>query len=158
MNSVSQGNYKITHKSLGSLQTSGLATCSAISFLINDTYNFMAHIDANTEIDQIVKNIFKKFGQTLKISNVKIYYGDGFGVYTSEHTEKLIHKFTKLLNIDIYPKKESADDILNIDSIIQCKKCGAKSGTLKIITHNYDCQYSFKVLICKTGFMETVYS
>jgi len=157
MNSVSQGTYKIQHKSLGSLQTSGLATCSAISFLINNTYNFMAHIDANTNIDEIYQNIIKKFGQTLKISNVKIYYGDGFENYSSEYTKKLIHKFTKNLGINIYPKKESLEDIITIGHIIQCKQCGAKSGTLKIITHNYDCEYSSKVLIYTTGFMETVY-
>lgn len=158
MNSVYQGKYKILNKEMGPLETSGLATCSAISFMINNTYNFMAHIDANTDIDAIVDSIYRKFDKSLQITNVKIYYGDGFGVYTSRHTEKLIHKFTKLLNIDIYPKQENPEDIIPFDDIIQCSKCGSKSGTLKIITHKYDCPYSFKVLICKTGFMETVYS
>lgn len=158
MNSVSQGKYKILNKEMGPLETSGLATCSAISFMINNTYNFMAHIDANTDVDNIVKDICKIFVDTLQITNVKIYYGDGFGGYTSEHTKKLIHKFTKLLNIDIYPKPENPEDIIPIDDIIQCRKCGSKSGTLKIITHNYDCPYAFKVLIRQTGFMETVYS
>ena len=158
MNSVSQGKYKILNKEMGPLETSGLATCSAISFMINDTYNFMAHIDANTDVDNIVKDICKIFVDTLQITNVKIYYGDGFGGHTSELTTKLIQKFTTLLNIDIYPKPENREDIINIGEIVQCRKCGAKSGTLKIITHNHYCQYSFKVLIRKTGFMETVYS
>ena len=158
MNSVSQGKYKILNKEMGPLETSGLATCSAISFMINDTYNFMAHIDANTDVDNIVKDICKIFIDTLQITNVKIYYGDGFGGYTSRHTKNLIHKFTKLLNIDIYPKPENPEDIIQLDDIIQCRKCGSKSGTLKIITHNYDCLYAFKVLIRKTGFMEIVYS
>jgi hypothetical protein len=158
MNNVSQGKYKILHKSYGPLETAGLATCSAISFMINNTYNFMAHIDANTNINTIVTNIQLEFLNNLHITNIKIYYGSGFGGHTSEITEKLIQNFTKLLNIDMYPKKENPEDIIKLDDIIQCKKCGSRSGTLKMITHYYDCEYAFKVFIRKTGFMETVYS
>ena len=35
---VKQGTFKIRHKSIGPLITGGLATCSAISFIINHTY------------------------------------------------------------------------------------------------------------------------
>ena len=158
MNSVSQGKYKILHKSYGPLQTAGLATCSAISFMINNTYNFMAHIDANTDINTIATNIQLEFLDNLHITNVKIYYGSGFGCHTSEITQKLIQNFTTLLNIDIYPKKENPEDIIQLDHIIQCKKCGSRSGTLKIIPHYYDCYYACKVFIRKIGFMKTVYS
>jgi hypothetical protein len=118
----------------------------------------MTHIDANTDVSKIADNILSEYGNNLDITNVKIYYGDGFGSCTSQLTEKLIHKFTTLLNIDIFPKKEHPEDIINLGEIIQCRKCGSRSGTHKIITHNYNCEYSFKVLIRKTGFMETVYS
>jgi len=158
MNSVSQGKYLINHKSHGSLETSGLATCSAISFMINDTYNFMAHIDAKTNVDKIAENITLQFGKPMTITNVKIWYGDGISGYTSSITEKLIDKFTRLLDIEIYPKKEDPADIIKHHDIVECRKCGSRSGTLKIITHNHNCEYTFKVLIRKVGFMETVYS
>jgi hypothetical protein len=44
MNVVEQGTYKIIPKSNGSLKTSGLATCSAISFTINDCSVFMGPV------------------------------------------------------------------------------------------------------------------
>ena len=158
MNSVSQGKYLVNHKSHGSLETSGLATCSAISFMINETYNFMAHIDAKTNVDKIAENITLQFGKPMNISNVKIWYGDGISGYTSSITQKLIDKFTRLLDIDIYPKKEDTADIIKHNDIVECRKCGSRSGTLKIITHNHNCEYTFRVLIRKVGFMETVYS
>ena len=80
---VDQGSYKIVDKSYGNLITSGLATCSAISFIINSSDIFMVHIDAKTDVMKISKNIHKLY-PILEISNVKIWYGSGFGGYISE--------------------------------------------------------------------------
>ena len=87
---VEQGTYKIRHKSLGPLITGGLAPCSAISFTINDNDIFMTHIDANTDVIKIAKDIQKLYPSKLQISNVKIWYGTGFGQHRSEITQKLI--------------------------------------------------------------------
>ena len=158
MTEVSQGKYIINHKSLGHLQTSGLATCSAIGFNINDTYIFMAHIDAKTNVDTIAQNIILQFGTSLDISNVKIWYGDGISHHTSEYTQKLIKRFTNILRIQMEPLTENDDDVIpHLDKdIVECRKCMAKSGTLKIIPHRYQCPYVNKVEIRTVGFMETV--
>lgn len=160
--SVSQGQYKIVHKTEGPLETAGLATCSAISFTINDSHIFMAHIDAKTNVDNIADKINAQFGtEPLLISDVQIWYGDGFRKHTSEITQKLIKKFTHLLRIQIEPIKELAEDVIpHLDKgIVECRKCGSKSGTLQIIQHNYQCPYQLKEVRIRTvGFMETVYS
>jgi hypothetical protein len=162
MNEVMQGQYKIVHKSDGPLETSGLSTCSAISFIINDSHTFMAHIDAITNIDLISNKIISQFGSSrLLISDVQIWYGDGIFEHTSELTQKLIKKFTTQLGIEIEPCKEPDHDIIthHSEGIIECRKCGSKSGTLKIISHNYTCPYQHKVRIrYNVGFMETVFS
>ena len=137
MTDVSQGKYIIIPKLYGDLNTAGLATCSAIGFIINDSHKFMAHIDAKTNVDTIAQNIILQFGISLDISNVKIWYGDGISHHTSEYTQKLIKRFTNILGIQIEPLKESDDDVIpHLDKdIVECRKCRAKSGTLKIISH-----------------------
>jgi hypothetical protein len=158
MTEVSQGKYIIIPKSHGDLNTAGLATCSAIGFIINDSQKFMAHIDAKTNVDDIAQRIISQFGTPLHISDVKIWYGDGISHHTSEYTQKLIKRFTQILGIQIEPLKETDDDIIphvNKD-IVECRKCRSKSGTLKIIPHCYQCPYVNKVQIRTVGFMETV--
>ena len=158
MTEVLQGDYCIIHKSHGDLNTSGLATCSAIGFIINDSHKFMAHLDAKTNVDAIAIKISSQFGPSLRISDVKIWYGDGISHHTSEYTQKLIKRFTQILGIQIEPRKENDDDvILHLDKdIVECRKCRSKSGTLKIIPHCYQCPYVNKVQIRTVGFMETV--
>jgi hypothetical protein len=158
MTDVSQGKYIIIPKSHGNLNTAGLATCSAIGFIINDSRKFMAHIDAKTNVDKIAQNIILQFGISLDISNVKIWYGDGISHHTSEYTQKLIKRFTQILGIQIEPRKENDDDVIpHLDKdIVECRKCRSKSGTLKIIPHRYQCPYVNKVEIRTVGFMETV--
>ena len=112
MNQVSQGQYKIIPKSEGPLETSGLATCSAISFIINETHTFMAHIDAKTNVDRISNKIISQFGSHLQISDVQIWYGDGILEYTSELTQKLIKKFATQLGIKIEQTTEPDCDII----------------------------------------------
>lgn len=159
MNCVEQGTYKIIPKSCGPLKTSGLATCSAISFTINDSSVFMAHIDALTDVGIIATKLISAY-QPIEFSNVKIWYGDGFGSASSHHTHKRITQFAALIGLKIEPPKEHPDDIIshNSENIIQCRKCMAKSGTLKIIGHRYQCPYSHTIQIRHPGFMETVYS
>jgi hypothetical protein len=159
MNHVGQGQYKIIHKSSGPLETAGLATCSAISFIINNSHIFMGHIDALTNVLQIAKAIRAKI-TPLNISDIRVWYGDGMNGYTSIVTQKLIQKFAHELGISIEPTKEDAADILHHADrdIVECRKCGSKSGTLKIITHNFSCPYRVKAIIRNVGFMETVSS
>jgi hypothetical protein len=159
MNEVEQGTYKIIPKSSGPLQTSGLATCSAISFTINDSSIFMAHIDAQTDVEIIAAKLNSSY-QPIEFSNVKIGYGAGFGSTSSHHTQKKIAQFAALIGLIIEPSKEHEDDIIqhNSEDIVQCRKCMAKSGTLKIIGHRYQCPYSHPIQIHHPGFMETVYS
>jgi hypothetical protein len=160
MNDVGQGTYKIRHKSLGPLITSGLATCSAISFTINDKDIFMTHIDANTDVIKIAKDIHKLYPSKLEIRNVKIWYGSGFGQHGSEITQKLILKLTQHLGINILPIKEDKHHIIEHQdkNIIECGICHSKSGTLKIIPHCYNCVYNNPVQIAYVGFMDTVSS
>lgn len=156
---VEQGTYKIIPKSSGPLQTSGLATCSAISFTINDSSIFMAHIDALTNVEMIAAKLDSSY-QPIEFSNVKIWYGNGFGSTTSHHTQKKIAQFALLIGLKIEPPKEHPDDIIshNSEDIVQCRKCMAKSGTLKIIGHRYQCPYSHSAQVHHPGFMETVHS
>ena len=154
---VDQGSYKIVDKSYGNLITSGLATCSAISFIINSSDIFMVHIDAKTDVMKISKNIHKLY-PILEISNVKIWYGSGFGGYISEISQKLIETLTQNLGINILPIKENKQDIIEYPQIIQCRICNSKSGSLKIIPHCYNCKYNNHVQITYVGFMETVSS
>jgi hypothetical protein len=158
-NYVEQGAYKIIPKSIGPLETSGLATCSAISFTMNDSSIFMAHIDALTNIEMLAAKLNSSY-QPIQFTNVKIWYGDGFGGATSHHTQKKIAQFATLVGLQLESSKEDPDDIISHDSeeIVQCRKCMAKSGTLKIIGHRYQCPYSQPIQICHPGFMETVYS
>lgn len=158
-NYVEQGTYKIIPKSIGPLETSGLATCSAISFTINHSSVFMAHIDARTDVEIIATKLNSSY-HPIEFSNVKIWYGDGFGSTTSHHTQKRIAQFASLIGLKIEPLKEHPDDIIshNSEDIVQCRKCMVKSGTLKIIGHRYQCPYSHPVQVSHPGFMETVYS
>jgi len=157
-NYVNQGKYKIINKSMGSLITSGLATCSAISFIINQTDVFMAHIDAKTDVTFIANDIKSKYKEPIHYDHVMIWYGDGIYQTSSELTQKLIAQFTNILGIQIKPINENDDDIIHHfqENIIQCKLCKSKSGTLKIITHNFNCKYSFKTIIQTVGFMTEV--
>jgi hypothetical protein len=160
MTDVNQGQYKIIPISTGPLKTAGLATCSAISFTINNSHIFMAHIDALTNVQHIANAIRSKF-ISMNISDIRVWYGDGINGYTSFLTQKLIHQFANDLGIQIEPTKEQDEDILqHVDrDIVECRKCGSKSGTLKIITHNFRCPYQIKAIIRNhVGFMETVYS
>lgn len=157
---VEQGQYSIINKREGSLATSGLATCSAISFIINDIDIFMAHIDAKTDVNIIANHIKTKYAEPIDYTHVKIWYGDGICGASSEITQKLIAKLANLLGISIIPIKEDYIDIISHfkQNIIECKLCKSKSGTMKIITHNFNCRYNFKILIRTVGFMETVHS
>lgn len=159
-NYVKQGKYKLINKNMGSLVTSGLATCSAISFIINQTDVFMAHIDAKTNVVLIANMIKSKYKSTIYYSDIKIWYGDGIYQSSSIVTQKLIANLVDLLGIDIKPIKESYEDIIEHlpQNIVECKFCGSKSGTLKIITHHFNCKYNFNISIRNVGFMETVYS
>ncbi len=156
---VQQGSYKIIPKSIGPLETSGLATCSAISFTMNDTSIFMTHIDALTNIEMIAAKLNSSY-QPIQFTNVKIWYGTGFGSATSHHTQKKIAQFATLIGLNFEPPKEDPDDIIHDtnENIVQCRKCMAKSGTLKIIGHRYQCPYSHTIQVSHPGFMETVYS
>jgi hypothetical protein len=156
---VEQGTYKIIPKSIGPLETSGLATCSAISFTINDNSIFMAHIDALTNVEMIAAKLSSSY-QPIQFTNVKIWYGNGFGSATSHHTQKKIAQFATLIGLKLVPPKEHPDDIISHsnEDIVQCRKCMAKSGTLKIIGHRYQCPYSHTIQVSHPGFMETVYS
>jgi hypothetical protein len=58
---VLHGTYKIIHKYIGPLITSGLATCSAMRFTVNDEDIFMTHIDAKTNVVKIVNDIKKLY-------------------------------------------------------------------------------------------------
>jgi len=160
MNYVSQDNYKIIDISFGPLSTSGLATCSAISFIINNTSVFMGHFDAKTNVDIIASKIIEIYKIPIHFTSVKIWYGDGFGCVSSYHTQKLINRFTEILGIYIKPIKETEEDIIQHldEDIIQCRICKSKSGTLKIIPHYYICKYNNNIQISNVGFMETVYS
>jgi hypothetical protein len=157
-NYVKQGTYKIINKSMGSLVTSGLATCSAISFIINQIDVFMAHIDAKTDVTIIANDIKSKYKEPIHYEYVKIWYGDGIYQTSSEFTQKLIAQFTNILGIPIKPIIENDDDINHDyqENIIQCKLCKSKSGTLKIIPHYYSCKYSCKTIIQTVGFMTEV--
>jgi hypothetical protein len=155
---VCQGTYKIIDKSLGPLITGGLATCSAISFTINDNDIFMTHIDAKTDVIKIAKDIKQLYPDLLQITNVKICYGGGMGANDSTITQKLIHTLTQHLDINITPFKENIQDIILHNQIIQCRICHSKSGTLKIIQHCYNCKYNNPVQITYVGFMDTVNS
>ena len=159
-NYVKQGKYKIINKSMGSLVTSGLATCSAISFVINQTDVFMAHIDAKTDVILIANYIKSKYKEPIHYDYIMIWYGDGIYQTSSELTQKLIAQFTNILGIPIKSITDSDDDIIHHlqENIIQCKLCKSKSGTLKIITHNFNCKYSFKTIIKTVGFMTEVHS
>jgi hypothetical protein len=159
-NYVKQGKYKIINKSMGSLVTSGLATCSAISFVINQTDVFMAHIDAKTDVTVIANDIKSKYKEPVHYDYVMIWYGDGIYQTSSELTQKLIAQFTNILGIPLKPITESYEDIIDHlqENIIQCKLCKSKSGTLKIITHNFNCKYSLKTIIKTVGFMQEVHS
>jgi hypothetical protein len=155
---VEQGTYKIRYKSLGPLITGGLATCSAISFTINDNDIFMTHVDAKTDVIKIAKDIKQLYPSKLEISNVKICYGGGMGANDSTITQKLIHIFTQYLGINIVPFKEISQDIIIHTQIIQCRICNAQSGTALIIPHCFNCKYSHPVQIYHVGFMDTVRS
>ena len=157
---VEQGTYKIRHKSLGPLITGGLATCSAISFTINDNDIFMTHIDANTDVIKIAKDIQKLYPSKLQISNVKIWYGTGFGQHGSEITQKLILLLTQHLGINTFTIKEDRRHIIEHPdkNIIQCTICHSKSGSLHIIPHSYNCVYNNPVQINYAGFMDYVSS
>lgn len=157
-NFVNQGCFKIINKSIGPLKTSGLATCSAISFIINNADIFMAHIDANTDVIKIANFIKNKYKEPIEYSNVFIWYGDGFGQTTSDFSRKLIYQFTNILDIPIKPIQENDIDILDVSekNTIKCKLCNSESGSLKIIPHAYYCKYSFKTQIRTVGFMDTV--
>ena len=157
---VEQGTYKIRHKSYGHLSTFGLATCSAISFTINDSDIFMTHIDAKTDVVKIANDVKKLYPESLEFSNIKIWYGGGMGAHDSQLTQKLIGILTQNLGINILPIKENSQDIIehNNEGFIQCRKCNAKSGTLKIIPHCYNCKYNNPVQINYVGFMDTVSS
>jgi len=157
---VQQGSYKILHKSCGPLITSGLATCSAMSFTVNDEDIFMTHIDGKTNVVKMLNDIKKLYPSKLQISNVKIWYGAGFGNNDSIITQKLIITLTQNLGINILPIKETRHDIIeHLDQgIIECRACNAKSGTLKIIPHCYNCKYNNPVQITYAGFMDTVCS
>lgn len=159
-NYVEQGSFKIISKNLGPLKTSGLATCSAISFIINDTDLFMAHIDAKTIVSKIADLIKMNYKEPIDYTNVLIWYGGGFLDSTSDSTYRLINQFTNILGIPNKPIQENNKDILEITdrNIIKCKLCSSESGSLKIITHNFYCKYSFKTQIRTVGFMETVQS
>jgi hypothetical protein len=155
---VEQGTYKIRNKSLGPLITGGLATCSAISFTINDNDIFMSHIDAKTDVRKIAKDIKQLYPYKLDINNVKIWYGSSFGQYDSTITQKLILTFTQHLDINITTFKENIQDIIQHNTIIQCRICKAQSGSLLIIPHYYNCQYNNPVQINHVGFMDNVSS
>jgi len=157
---VLQGNYRIIAKSNGRLMTAGLATCSAISFIMNENDVFMVHIDAKTDVEMIANQLISRYKTPIQFTHVKIWYGDGFSGTSSLHTKKLIARFTDLLGIHIKPIKEIEEDVIeHVDqNIIECRKCQAKSGTLKIIPHCYHCKYNNNVEIRTVGFMETVYS
>ena len=114
-NYVEQGAYKIIPKSSGPLETSGLATCSAISFTMNDSSIFMAHIDALTNVEMIAAKLNSSY-QPIQFTNVKIWYGDGFGSATSHHTQKKIAQFATLIGLQLEPSKEDPDDIISHDS------------------------------------------
>ena len=68
---VEQGSYKIIPKSIGPLETSGLATCSAISFTMNDTSIFMTHIDALTNIEMIAAKLNSSY-QPIQLAIFKL--------------------------------------------------------------------------------------
>ena len=157
---VQQGSYRIRHKSLGDLRTGGLATCSAVSFLINYTDIFMTHIDAKTDVVKIANDIKNLYPKSLEFSNIKIWYGGGMGAHDSQLTQKLIGILTENLGINILPIKENSQDIIEhtFENVIQCRACNAKSGTLKIIPHCYNCKYNNPVQITHVGFMDTVSS
>jgi hypothetical protein len=72
MNYVQQGSYKILHKSCGPLITSGLATCSAMSFTVNDEDIFMTHIDAKTDVIKMLNDIKKLYIESLQFTYVQI--------------------------------------------------------------------------------------
>jgi hypothetical protein len=157
---VQQGTYIIRHKGIGHLHTAGLATCSALSFTINMTDIFMTHIDAKTDVVKIANDIKKLYPKSLEFSNVKIWYGGGMGAQDSQLTQKLIGILTENLGINILPIKENSQDIIEhtIEGVIQCRACNAKSGTLKIIPHCYNCKYNNPAQINYVGFMDTVSS
>ena len=155
---VQQGTYKIRHKSLGPLITGGLATCSAISFTINDKDIFMTHIDAKTDVLKIANDIKLLYPDLLQFTNVTIWYGGGMGVNDSTITQKLIGTLTQHLAINITPFKESSQDIIIHTQIIQCRICNAQSGTALIIPHSFNCKYNNPVQIYHVGFMDNVSS
>lgn len=160
---VKQGTYKIRNKSIGPLITAGLATCSAISFTINDTDIFMTHIDAKTDVFKIAYDIKLLYPSKLQISNVKIWYGSSFGQHDSTITQKLIYTLTHNLGINIAPFKENSQDIIQQhnqqnNQIRQCRICNAQSGTALIIPHSFNCKYNNPVQIYQVGFMDTISS
>ena len=161
---VAQGNYKIIPKSNLPLYTSGLATCSAISFTMNDVVSFMAHIDAKTNVDTIANKIISIYAQEkpIEFTNVKVWYGNGLGTTTTYHSKQLVDKFAILIGLNLVPPKEQPADIIviteNENNIIQCRQCMGKSGTLLIICHNYNCKYAHQIQIFTPGFMDTVYA
>ena len=82
---------------------------------MNDSSIFMAHIDALTNIEMIVAKLNSSY-QPIQFTNVKIWYGDGFGNTTSHHTQKKIAQFATLVGLKIEPPKEHPDDIISHNS------------------------------------------
>ena len=118
----------------------------------------MSHIDAKTDVRKIAKDIKQLYPDLLQISNVKIWYGSSFGQHDSTITQKLILTFTQHLDINITTFKENIQDIIQHNTIIQCRICKAQSGSLLIIPHYYNCQYNNPVQIYHVGFMDNVSS
>jgi len=147
---VEQGKYIITENN-NILTTGGLATCTGLSMTLGK-YKFLAHIDASTEIEPIIKELMKYSPND--ITNIVIWKGSGFGVSNSDYTSTLAKKI--LSSLDIEDISMDSIDIIDLNDKVQCNICKQLSGTAKVLSHYYTCKYKSKIEINFVSFMDAV--
>jgi hypothetical protein len=152
---VNQGKYCIVDAK-NILTTSGLASCTALGMTFGN-FKFLCHIDAKTDIAPIIEEIKKYITKPDDIQNVNIWSGSGFicGIdANSSLTTKMAYYILEAL--DVRNIKMEDKDLIDFDEIVKCAICNSISGTLKILTHTYECKYKERVVRWITDYMDDV--
>ena len=107
---VTQGKYCIVDAK-HILITSGLASCTALGMTFESTHDspklkFLCHLDANTDIHNIIKEIKKYITKPEDIQNINIWSGGGY-IRTEEHNG--IHANSNLTTKMAYDILEALD-------------------------------------------------
>ena len=153
---IKQGKYLIA-KNTDILTTAGLATCTALGMRFGDE-KFLAHIDAHTEIEPMIDHI-KTTLKNLNATVTEAHIWSGSGIIEGIMCDSTLTttKAKSILTVlDVSNPHIPDYDVIHLGDKIQCNVCGTVSGTLKILTHYFDCKYKGSVIYSSVLYWEEV--